>query len=64
MFFKLFRAFTTGRTIYSKVLKPIYEELRKDAYATEEKPITKRKSKTNADDKKLKRSNRGKKNPQ
>jgi hypothetical protein len=63
MFLRLLSAYKTAKTIYSKVLKPVYEELRKDAYATD-KVITKRKAKTkNAVDKKPKRSNRRKENP-
>lgn len=62
MLFRLFKLYNTGKTIYNWVLKPVYEELRKDAYATEP-TTTKRKTKTkNADDKKLKRSNRRQKN--
>ena len=50
MFLKLFRGYKIGKTIYSKILKPVYLELRKDAYALEDsKPnrkITGRKRKS------------------
>lgn len=45
MILKLYRAYKIGKTIYSKILKPFYEELRKDAYATEDKRTTNRKRK-------------------
>jgi len=31
MLFRLFKLYSTGKTIYSRVLKPIYEELKRDA---------------------------------
>jgi hypothetical protein len=64
MIIQLYRAYKTGKTIYTYVLKPIYEELRRDAYATEDETVIKRKRKTqNAKDKKPERSNRRKKDP-
>lgn len=45
MLFRLFKIYSTGKTIYKRVLKPIYEELRKDAYATEDKRTRNRKKK-------------------
>ena len=32
---RLFSWYGTGKTIYKRILKPIYEELRKDAYELE-----------------------------
>ena len=31
MILRLYRAYKTGKTIYSKLLKPFYDELKKDA---------------------------------
>lgn len=31
MILRLYRAYKTGKTIYTKLLKPFYEELKKDA---------------------------------
>ncbi len=45
MIFKLFRAYKTGKIIYSKILKPVYEELKRDAYSTENKRTRNRKPK-------------------
>jgi hypothetical protein len=38
MILKIFRGYKLAKTIYSKVLKPVYLELRKDAYAEDNKP--------------------------
>lgn len=63
MILRLFQAYKTGKNIYGKILKPFYLELRKDAYADQEKPITKRKKKdTNAKHQKSQRRNTGKTN--
>ncbi len=66
MIFKLFRTWQTGKTIYKRVLLPVYEELRKDAYATEvaETPKTKKRktTKSNALNQKSERSHRRKTN--
>ncbi|HWB63452.1 MAG TPA: hypothetical protein VG603_08080 [Chitinophagales bacterium] len=35
MIFRIYRVYKTGKTLYEKVLKPVYEELRKDAYASD-----------------------------
>ena len=43
MIFRLFKIYSTGKTLYKRVLKPIYEELRKDAYKTEDKRTRNRK---------------------
>ena len=58
MILKLFRAYGTAKTIYTKILKPIYEELRKDAYASDDNKEVKRKTKKNVKHQKPKRSNR------
>ena len=62
MIFRMFKWYGTGKTIYQRVLKPIYEELRKDAYAAdapEEKKIKiTRKKKTNVVNQKSKRSHK------
>jgi len=64
MIFRLFKIYSTGKTIYKRVLKPIYEELRKDAYATEDKRTRNRiKKKSNAVNQKPKRRNSRKANP-
>lgn len=58
MILKLYRAYKTGKTIYTKILKPFYEELRKDAYSTENKRTRNRKKKSpNAVNQKPKRRN-------
>ena len=63
MIFRIFKIYQTGKTLYTKILKPIYEELRKDAYATDDKRTNNRKrKKKNADDKKSDSSRRRKKN--
>lgn len=63
MILKIFRGYKIGKTIYSKILKPIYEELRKDAYASENTELTKRKTKKNAKHQKSNGSHRRKENP-
>ncbi len=63
MIFKLFRTFGTVKTVYTKILKPIYEELRKDAYASENTEPIKRKKRTNVINQKPKRRNSRKANP-
>jgi hypothetical protein len=45
MIFRIFKIYSTGKTIYNRVLKPIYEELRKDAYASDNTEKIKRKEK-------------------
>ena len=60
---RLFSWYGTGKTIYTRVLKPIYEELRKDAYElkTPEKETikkTRKTSKKNVVNKKPKRSHK------
>ncbi len=45
MIFRIFKIYSTGKTIYNRVLKPIYEELRKDAYASDNTEPIKRKEK-------------------
>ncbi len=58
MILRLYRAYKTGKTIYSKMLKPFYMELRKDAYENTEKSIKQHKKKnTDAKHKKSKRRN-------
>lgn len=65
-FLKAYRAYETGKVIYNKILKPVYEELRKDAYALDEEKQTnnrnrKRKPrKSNVVNKKTKRSHQRK----
>jgi hypothetical protein len=63
MILRLYSAYKTGKKIYSKVLKPIYEELRRDAYANDNITPTKKSKTKNADDKKPKHSYRRKENP-
>ncbi len=64
MIFRLFKIYSTGKTIYKRVLKPIYEELRKDAYATEDKRTRNRKkNKSDVINQKPKRRNSRKANP-
>ena len=43
MIFRLYRLYKTGKTIYNRVLKPVYLDLRKDAYQLDDKPNQKRK---------------------
>jgi hypothetical protein len=43
MILKIFRGYQIAKTIYTKVLKPIYLELRKDAYAEDDKTVVRRK---------------------
>jgi hypothetical protein len=57
--FKLYNVYQTGKKLYTKVLKPVYEELRKDAYANDTEPKTKRR-KQNVKHQKPKRSNKPK----
>ena len=68
MIFKVFRVFgwfETGKTLYEKILKPVYLDLRKDAYegdtnteVVKRTSNTKRKtSKKNVVDQRSKRSN-------
>ncbi len=65
--FKFFRFYQSGKMLYSKVLKPVYEELRKDAYASEPDKYTRNKKrktvKKNVVNQKPKRSDRPKANP-
>ncbi len=61
MIFKLFKYLSTAKTVYERVLKPVYEELRRDAYANEPTTTKSKKKINDADDKKPKRSNRRKK---
>ena len=62
MIFRMFKWYSTGKTIYQRVLKPIYEELRKVAYAEdtpkEKKIKITRKKKTNVVNQKPKRSHK------
>jgi hypothetical protein len=65
MLLKLYRAYKTGKTLYNKVLKPAYLELRKDAYELDKKDTRaqnrKRKTvKKNAVNQKSKRINQRK----
>ena len=46
MILRIYGAYKTGKTIYSKVLKPFYEELRKDACEIEDKRTYNRKRKS------------------
>lgn len=64
MILRLYRAYKTGKTIYTKFLKPFYKELRKDAYASDEHKRTgnSKKKKTNAINQKPKRRNSRKAN--
>lgn len=65
-FLKLFRMYETGKFVYSKILKPVYLELRKDAYELEEedkRTRNRKKKKTNAVHQKSKRSHKRKPNP-
>ena len=66
MILRLYSIYKTGKTVYTKLLKPIYEDLRKEAYTTETDKRTinrKRKKKTrNAVNQKSKRSHQRKAN--
>ncbi len=63
MIFRIFKIYSTGKTIYKRILKPIYEELRKDAYASDDKRTRNRtKKKNNAVNQKPKRRNSRKAN--
>ena len=68
MLWDLFKAYGRGKFVYNKILKPIYLELRKDAYATETEPVTekikKKTNKKNAVNQKSQRSHQRKTNPQ
>ncbi len=57
---KLFRMYETGKFVYTKILKPAYLELRKDAYALEDNKRTRnrKKKKSNAVNQKPKRSHK------
>jgi hypothetical protein len=58
MILKLYRAYKTGRTIYSKILKPFYLELKKDADEYEKQQnLNKKKNRRNAKHKKSERRN-------
>ena len=61
MIFKLFKAYELGKLVYFKVLKPIYLNLRKDAYEAEDIQTKTRKEK-DAVNKKSKRSHQRKTN--
>ena len=68
MIFKLFGWYGRGKMLYNRVLKPIYLELRKDAYELEDtskKPIkkTRKTSKKNVVNKKSERSHKRQANP-
>ncbi len=64
MILRIYRVYKVGKTIYRKMLKPFYDELRKDAYATEDKKRTKKRirktNKEHADNKKPNRSHQRK----
>lgn len=45
MIFRLFKIYSTGKTIYSRVLKPVYDELKRDAEELEKKRRLKNKQK-------------------
>lgn len=58
MILRLYRAYKTGKTIYSKILKPFYQELKKDADEYEKQQnLNKKKNRRNAEHKKSKRKN-------
>ncbi len=68
MIFRLFKIYNTGKTIYNRVLKPVYLELRKDAYELDDKPnekvkYTRKKSKKNVVNQEPKRSHKRAANP-
>jgi hypothetical protein len=66
MIYRLYKLYKTGKTLYTRVLKPVYEELRKDAYANDTDKRTlnrKKKGNKNAVNQKPKRSNKRKANP-
>lgn len=60
MILKLYRAYKTGKTIYSKLLRPFYEELKKDADEYERQQDLKNKNNRDVKHKKPKRRNRRK----
>lgn len=64
MILKLYRAYKTGKTIYTKLLKPFYEELKKDAdeYERQQNLKKKKNNRRNAKYKKPKRRNSGQTN--
>ena len=63
MILRLYRLYKTGKTLYTKVLKPVYEELRKDAYALDaaDKRARNRKSKSKKNDAVHQKPKRGRK---
>jgi hypothetical protein len=66
MIFRLYKIYSTGKTLYNRVLKPVYLELRKDAYELDDKPkekYTRKKSKKNVVNQKPKRSHKRPANP-
>jgi|GEM_PF-3561120 hypothetical protein len=68
MIFRLYKIYSTGKTLYKRVLKPVYLELRKDAYELDDKPkgkvkYTRKKSKKNVVNQKPKRSHKRAANP-
>jgi hypothetical protein len=64
MILKLYRAYKTGKTIYTKLLRPFYEELKKDAdeYERQQNLKKKKNNRRNAKHKKPKRRNSGETN--
>lgn len=64
MILKLYRAYKTGKTIYTKLLKPFYEELKKDAdeYERQQNLKKKKNNRRNVKYKKPKRRNSGQTN--
>ncbi len=58
MILRLYRAYKTGKTIYTKILKPFYQELKKDAdeYERQQKLNKKKNNRRNAKYQKPKRS--------
>ncbi|MFN8288078.1 MAG: hypothetical protein U0V74_15085 [Chitinophagales bacterium] len=57
---RLFRMYETGKFVYTKLLKPAYLELRKDAYAldADKRTVNRKKKKSNAINQKPKRSHK------
>lgn len=63
MIFRLFKIYSTGKTIYNRILKPVYLELRKDAYSSDNPQqetikYTRKKKKKNVVNKKSERSHK------
>jgi hypothetical protein len=60
MLWDIFKLYGRGKFVYNRILKPVYLELRKDAYAEDTEPVkekTKKKTKRkNAVNQKSKRS--------